>query len=147
VYTWINTYREGNNFPLGDDLNGAAQALVRLQDTYQLDMTSLADGIVKPSQSSSKDSSWSSSMTDVSGKIAKPLKLFFSVSYLCSEQRYITNYSFTFHSWPQQKIILFNTIRIVWIRMVRILLNRLLKGSHKLYNCNAVLRSLISHAI
>lgn len=76
VYTWINTYREGNNFPLGDDLNGAAQALVRLQDTYQLDMTSLADGIVKPSQSS-KDSSWSFS-TDVSGKallVVKP-KLF-----------------------------------------------------------------------
>jgi len=51
VYSWIGSYRDGNNFPMGDDLNGAAQALVRLQDTYQLDMSSLADGVVKPESS------------------------------------------------------------------------------------------------
>ncbi|ODN01138.1 Prolyl 4-hydroxylase subunit alpha-2, partial [Orchesella cincta] len=50
VSNWIEGFRKGTNFPQADDLNGAAQALVRLQDTYQLDMPSLAQGNVMPSQ-------------------------------------------------------------------------------------------------
>lgn len=38
---------------MAEDLNGAAQALVRLQDTYQLDMVSLAEGYVIPAQQQS----------------------------------------------------------------------------------------------
>jgi len=55
VYSWIGSYRDGSNFPGGDDLNGAAQALVRLQDTYRLDMPSLAQGVVKPEQDMPSD--------------------------------------------------------------------------------------------
>ena len=43
VFSWIEAYREGTNFPRIEDLNGAAQAIVRLQDTYKLDIGSLAD--------------------------------------------------------------------------------------------------------
>lgn len=52
VYSWIGSFREGSNFPQGDDLNGAAQALVRLQDTYRLNMASLTQGVVNPLQKS-----------------------------------------------------------------------------------------------
>lgn len=55
VYTWIEGFRKGTNFPQADDLNGAAQALVRLQDTYQLDMPSLAHGNVIAAQHLSTD--------------------------------------------------------------------------------------------
>jgi prolyl 4-hydroxylase len=46
VFTWIEAYREGTNFPRIEDLNGAAQAIVRLQDTYKLDIGSLAGGLL-----------------------------------------------------------------------------------------------------
>jgi len=46
VFTWTEAYREGTNFPRLEDLNGAAQAIVRLQDTYKLNIDSLADGIL-----------------------------------------------------------------------------------------------------
>ena len=36
--------RETSSFPKTEDLHGAAIALVRLQDTYQLNVTELADG-------------------------------------------------------------------------------------------------------
>lgn len=36
--------RETSVFPKPEDLHGAAIALVRLQDTYQLNVTELADG-------------------------------------------------------------------------------------------------------
>lgn len=36
--------RETTVFPKPEDLHGAAIALVRLQDTYQLNVTELADG-------------------------------------------------------------------------------------------------------
>jgi prolyl 4-hydroxylase len=36
--------RETSVFPNSEDLHGAAIALVRLQDTYQLNVTDLADG-------------------------------------------------------------------------------------------------------
>jgi hypothetical protein len=36
--------RETSDFPNSEDLHGAAIALVRLQDTYQLNVTDLADG-------------------------------------------------------------------------------------------------------
>jgi hypothetical protein len=36
--------RETSVFPNSEDLHGAAIALVRLQDTYQLNVTELADG-------------------------------------------------------------------------------------------------------
>lgn len=46
VYNWIQGYRETLNFPRADDLNGAAQAIVRLQDTYKLNMESLSGGVL-----------------------------------------------------------------------------------------------------
>ena len=36
--------RESSSFPKTEDLHGAAIALVRLQDTYLLNVTELADG-------------------------------------------------------------------------------------------------------
>ncbi|XP_050294384.1 prolyl 4-hydroxylase subunit alpha-1 isoform X2 [Anthonomus grandis grandis] len=40
----ISYYKENMKFPTDEDLNGAAVALTRLQDTYQLDTSSLARG-------------------------------------------------------------------------------------------------------
>ena len=40
----LSTYRELYKFPSDEDLNGAAVALTRLQDTYALDTSSLARG-------------------------------------------------------------------------------------------------------
>lgn len=56
VHNWVEGFRKGTNFPLAEDLNGAAQALVRLQDTYQLDMPSLAHGYVLPSNNQQQES-------------------------------------------------------------------------------------------
>lgn len=39
--------RENRNFPISDDLNGAATALIRLQITYRLNTTDLANGIIR----------------------------------------------------------------------------------------------------
>ena len=40
----VSNYREVLKFPSDEDLNGAATALTRLQDTYNLDTQSLARG-------------------------------------------------------------------------------------------------------
>ena len=40
----VTRFRSGRPFPEADDLHGAAVALVRLQDTYQLNMTQLPRG-------------------------------------------------------------------------------------------------------
>ena len=40
----VTVLRETTVFPKSEDLHGAAIALVRLQDTYQLNVTELADG-------------------------------------------------------------------------------------------------------
>jgi len=40
----ITQYRNVLKFPSDEDLNGAAVALLRLQDTYQLDTSSVARG-------------------------------------------------------------------------------------------------------
>lgn len=40
----LSHYRDTLKFPSDEDLNGAAVALTRLQDTYRLDTTSLASG-------------------------------------------------------------------------------------------------------
>lgn len=40
----ITQYRNVLKFPSDEDLNGAAVALMRLQDTYQLDTASVARG-------------------------------------------------------------------------------------------------------
>lgn len=50
VHSWVEGFRKGTNFPQAEDLNGAAQALVRLQDTYQLDMPALGQGNVVPAR-------------------------------------------------------------------------------------------------
>ncbi len=78
VYSWLGSFREGSNFPQGDDLNGAAQALVRLQDTYRLDMTSLSQGVVKPFQQSVVNS-------DKISKYTKKCLLFYLVFQLEQE--------------------------------------------------------------
>ncbi|KAL7078512.1 hypothetical protein ACQ4LE_002658 [Meloidogyne hapla] len=39
--------QKGSRFPTDEDLNGAAVGLLRLQDTYRLDTSDLANGIVK----------------------------------------------------------------------------------------------------
>jgi prolyl 4-hydroxylase len=38
--------RDKFKFPTAEDLNGAAVALTRLQDTYKLDTKELADGVL-----------------------------------------------------------------------------------------------------
>jgi len=40
----VFSLRESSSFPKTEDLHGAAIALVRLQDTYLLNVTELADG-------------------------------------------------------------------------------------------------------
>lgn len=40
----ITNYRNVLKFPSDEDLNGAAVALMRLQDTYDLDTSSVAKG-------------------------------------------------------------------------------------------------------
>jgi prolyl 4-hydroxylase len=40
----ITTFRDILKFPSDEDLNGAAVALMRLQDTYKLDTASVARG-------------------------------------------------------------------------------------------------------
>lgn len=40
----MSTYREVLKFPTDEDLTGAAVALMRLQDTYKLETTSIARG-------------------------------------------------------------------------------------------------------
>lgn len=42
----ITNYRNVLKFPSDEDLNGAAVALMRLQDTYNLDTSSLAKGFL-----------------------------------------------------------------------------------------------------
>ena len=42
----VSQLRRTSKFPSSEDLNGAAVALTRLQDTYKLDTHSLADGIL-----------------------------------------------------------------------------------------------------
>lgn len=50
----ITSYREQLKFPSDEDLNGAAVALTRLQDTYRLDTSSLARGELNGVQYSSE---------------------------------------------------------------------------------------------
>ena len=45
-YRNVSQLRTVSKFPSSEDLNGAAVALTRLQDTYKLDTHSLADGIL-----------------------------------------------------------------------------------------------------
>ena len=40
----VDSFRADRPFPVVDDLHGAAVALIRLQDTYQLNMTQLPRG-------------------------------------------------------------------------------------------------------
>lgn len=40
----LTDYRNGLKFPTDEDLNGAAVALMRLQDTYELETASIARG-------------------------------------------------------------------------------------------------------
>ncbi|CAG7723752.1 unnamed protein product [Allacma fusca] len=47
VFNWVETYRQNRNFPQSEDLTGAAHAIVRLQDTYRLNMKSLSEGIIQ----------------------------------------------------------------------------------------------------
>lgn len=42
----IHLLTENETFPSAEDLSGAAEALLRLQDTYKLDTTMLADGVI-----------------------------------------------------------------------------------------------------
>lgn len=42
----ITNYRHVMKFPSDEDLNGAAVALMRLQDTYKLDTSSVARGML-----------------------------------------------------------------------------------------------------
>ena len=42
----ITQHKNVLHFPSDEDLNGAAVALMRLQDTYQLDTHALAEGIL-----------------------------------------------------------------------------------------------------
>ncbi|XP_037804600.1 prolyl 4-hydroxylase subunit alpha-2-like [Penaeus monodon] len=44
----VVAFRERTSFPVMEDLHGAAVALVRLQDTYRLNMTSLSSGTLAP---------------------------------------------------------------------------------------------------
>lgn len=44
--TNITNYRHVLKFPSDEDLNGAAVALMRLQDTYKLDTSSVARGML-----------------------------------------------------------------------------------------------------
>lgn len=50
----ITAHREQLKFPSDEDLNGAAVALTRLQDTYRLDTSSLARGELNGVQYSSE---------------------------------------------------------------------------------------------
>lgn len=47
----IKTLKNEYSFPTVDDQNGAAIALLRLQKTYNLNATDLADGKIKDLQS------------------------------------------------------------------------------------------------
>lgn len=40
----IQSLRDDNKFPVSEDLNGAAVAITRLQDTYQLETADIARG-------------------------------------------------------------------------------------------------------
>lgn len=42
----METYRQTLDFPTKEDVIGSAVALVRLQETYQLDVAELASGIL-----------------------------------------------------------------------------------------------------
>ncbi|XP_054165484.1 prolyl 4-hydroxylase subunit alpha-1-like [Oppia nitens] len=42
----IDVLQQNETFPSAEDLSGAAEALLRLQDTYKLDTTSLANGFI-----------------------------------------------------------------------------------------------------
>ena len=42
----IKMLMENETFPSQEDLSGAAEAVIRLQDTYKLDTSSLADGVI-----------------------------------------------------------------------------------------------------
>lgn len=42
----ISSIKSRVNFPTGEDLSGAAIALVRLQDTYKLDPVEVAKGLL-----------------------------------------------------------------------------------------------------
>ncbi|CAG2121015.1 unnamed protein product, partial [Medioppia subpectinata] len=43
----IDVLQQNETFPSAEDLSGAAEALLRLQDTYKLDTTSLANGLIE----------------------------------------------------------------------------------------------------
>lgn len=43
---FIQVLEKNETFPSAEDLSGAAEALLRLQDTYKLDTTLLADGVI-----------------------------------------------------------------------------------------------------
>ncbi|XP_063594413.1 prolyl 4-hydroxylase subunit alpha-2-like [Penaeus indicus] len=53
----VVAFRERTSFPVMEDLHGAAVALVRLQDTYRLNMTSLSSGTLAPVTSATLQSS------------------------------------------------------------------------------------------
>ncbi|XP_065573742.1 prolyl 4-hydroxylase subunit alpha-2-like [Artemia franciscana] len=55
VFDQVLDFRHDQFFPNQEDLNGAAIALVRLHDTYRLNMTDLANGILKGTPSSKTD--------------------------------------------------------------------------------------------
>lgn len=42
----VTNYRDTLKFPTDEDLNGAAVALMRLQDTYNLETSNVARGII-----------------------------------------------------------------------------------------------------
>lgn len=54
----MTNYQSVLKFPTEEDLNGAAVALMRLQDTYKLDTSAVARGLINGIQYSTALTGW-----------------------------------------------------------------------------------------